>query len=574
MIRIVIISVLTMMHFLANGQELFKDEKSRSYGLKDARGNIIVKPKYVNFNSTNTSDYFPVAKGYGKKNEWGIYAGEKWGVIDATGKEVVPFKYDNMEGIQDKLIVVKLQDKYGIIDVTGKEVFPFKYDMVYYFNRELGTLGVGKKEGAGYICGVVDLTDKIIMPFQYANLDIFSDGYRKTVKELAPNVYKFGIIEESGKEIIPPQCDQIYNRVSYYEGGGLKYHIYKDIAFRCTLVKFNCKLTPVSLKTGEDIISEQYDKVSKFSDSLIWVSNGNYPNERSGLIDISGNVVLPLMCTNIEYPIDNKKGVAKVTAIKNNKIKTGFIDKNGNEVIPIQYDYFGDLREEMRGVCIDGKCGYIDVTGKTMIPLQFELAENFVNGKAVVSFSGNVIDKTGNIIEKGTKSLANLTDEERSSIITKKRATGVNLSADDLNWLVAYESDRQRKKEQALQERTILLKEAKSLMGIVFIKIKDNKPYKVVEYGGTAENIYVSFQTLDGQSGYYSVNLPQLLSEYRYAKAHTCSACGGKGIITRTDTYTYTHDRTISRGVKIKETTTKVSSNRCTVCAGYGTIYE
>ena len=45
-----------------------------------------------------------------------------WGLLDASGKEVIPYKYDKAEGFHEGLACVRLEHKYGYVDKTGREV--------------------------------------------------------------------------------------------------------------------------------------------------------------------------------------------------------------------------------------------------------------------------------------------------------------------------------------------------------------------------------------------------------------------------------------------------------------------
>jgi hypothetical protein len=66
----------------------------------------------------------------------------KWGYIDRTEKEIIPFKYDYTFGFEEGLAVVELDGKWGYIDTTGKEVLPLKYDFAWSFNGEFQGLAL------------------------------------------------------------------------------------------------------------------------------------------------------------------------------------------------------------------------------------------------------------------------------------------------------------------------------------------------------------------------------------------------------------------------------------------------
>ena len=78
--------------------------------------------------------------------------------------------------------------------------------------------------------------------------------------------------------------------------------------------------------------------------------------------------------------------------------KIGFIDKNGNEVVPCKYDYAYSFSEGLALVRLDGKWGFIDKSGNVVVPCKYDDAWNFSEGLAPVKLDGKIgfIDKSGN----------------------------------------------------------------------------------------------------------------------------------------------------------------------------------
>ena len=79
----------------------------------------------------------------------------------------------------------------------------------------------------------------------------------------------------------------------------------------------------------------------------------------------------------------------------------GFIDIEGNEIIPCQYSYanaFHEGRSLVKSIKAD-LCGYIDKTGNLVIPCRYKNAKSFYNGVAAVytDCGWGYIDKNGNI---------------------------------------------------------------------------------------------------------------------------------------------------------------------------------
>ena len=71
---------------------------------------------------------------------------KKWGYIDKTGKEVIPFLYDNLknapgaEPFSDGLAAVYLHDKAAYIDKTGKTVIPHTFNQGNAFEGGYATV--------------------------------------------------------------------------------------------------------------------------------------------------------------------------------------------------------------------------------------------------------------------------------------------------------------------------------------------------------------------------------------------------------------------------------------------------
>ena len=88
----------------------------------------------------------------GKFNRGFAYVGkgDKWGLIDETGKEIIPCIYDSLYDLDFTkylLTRVKKDGKWGFIDKTGKEVIPCIYDDVNTFSEGLASVKLDGKWG-------------------------------------------------------------------------------------------------------------------------------------------------------------------------------------------------------------------------------------------------------------------------------------------------------------------------------------------------------------------------------------------------------------------------------------------
>ena len=159
-------------------------------------------------------------------------------------------------------------------------------------------------------------------------------------------------------------------------------------------------------KKGEAVTEFKYDTFWECKDGLIRVGGPNKKNARQyveGYIDKRGEEVIPLQ---FYIANDFSEGLAAV------KIKEkggwGFIDKGGNMVIPYEYNFAGSFKEGLAKVGIKGYkhaillgYGFIDKTGKVVIPLIYDEVEDFNGGRAKVKYLNEwfYIDKNGNRVE-------------------------------------------------------------------------------------------------------------------------------------------------------------------------------
>ena len=166
---------------------------------------------------------------------------------------------------------------------------------------------------------------------------------------------------------------------------------------------------------GNIVISQKFDEVWPFYEgiALVGVQGEDY-TMKYGFIDKTGNyIVEPQYYSNSWNGSGTgcfSEGFAKV-ALKEGedaegfpKLKCGYIDKTGAEVIPLQYEDAGDFRNGIAPVKKDGKWGYINTRGETVLP--FEYAETygsdgtcFVVGKEIDGETKfGAVDADGNTI--------------------------------------------------------------------------------------------------------------------------------------------------------------------------------
>ena len=147
-----------------------------------------------------------------------------------------------------------------------------------------------------------------------------------------------------------------------------------------------------AIRGGYYLVSETRDKIiyAPLRDGLFSVKRGN----KYGYIDADGNTVIPF---EWDEAFDFSEGLAGVC--KNDK--WGYIDTTGSIVIPLEYERTGYFSEGMGYIKDKGKAGFIDITGsKEMFQQYSSLGAQFSCGLVSAGNSGGkgYIDKTGKII--------------------------------------------------------------------------------------------------------------------------------------------------------------------------------
>jgi hypothetical protein len=223
---------------MKNGLARIKQEGK--WGWIDKTGKVIIEAKY---DSTSIFENgFAIVNSGGAYDSQGVFVGGKWWMILTTGENISE-KYDELYLIPGQnLIPISINKKYGMLDSSGKVVVPIVYEMFSYScsNGFIGSfvngfLGV-KKDG---FWGYIDENGKIIIPTIYDEVHEFKDGYAAVGKggtildsllielNLSSNNNfknsKYGFIDKTGKTVIPFDRDGVYWACNHDAGfyGGL-----------------------------------------------------------------------------------------------------------------------------------------------------------------------------------------------------------------------------------------------------------------------------------------------------------------------------------------------------------------
>ena len=187
--------------------------------------------------------------------------------------------------------------------------------------------------------------------------------------------YLWGYIDTAGNIVIP--CEYVYAE------------------------RFSEGLAQVWTKDGSGFIDRHGEMVfsgpwlvdyteNGFTDGVAMVCDEDWLH---GFIDREGNTVIPCEWEYLTYFSDGM-------ALCGQNGLYGFIRRDGEPVVPCWYEDADIFHEGRAMVSRDGKYGFIDTTGVEVIPVTWDLAGSFSEGLAPVMKDGQIsyIDTDGEIV--------------------------------------------------------------------------------------------------------------------------------------------------------------------------------
>jgi hypothetical protein len=325
-----------------------KSKQEMKYGFIDRNGREVVPIKY------ESADFV-------MKNQLiRVMLNNKYGLIDREGKKIIPIKYDLVDyDIKSNLVLVQLNDKYGFVDLAGKEVVSPRYANADSFKN--GFAIVADEFSTGTRLGVIDSTGKTIIPLIYKSISEFNHQRISQVKDSAG---KLAYINTSG--ILITKFYDDLESVSYFPKEK------NDFTFFSNKSK-----TGLIDNSGKEVIPALYDEIEKVSlNKFHVVKNGLH-----GIIDINNKEIIPIKFSNpISFRSNQITTIANIGGHSNgfaNIIggKWGIIDSTGKTILPFDYEAIGEnVSDGFIPAKFKGKWGYINSEGKRKIPFIYDLA--------------------------------------------------------------------------------------------------------------------------------------------------------------------------------------------------------
>jgi hypothetical protein len=248
---------------------------------------------------------------------------EKWGFVNKKNSDVTEFIYDRVNDFSEGLAGVKFKGKWGFINKNNSIAIPFSYDQVKDFSE--GLAGVRFKGKWGFI----NKNNSIVIPFSYDDVHCFCGGF--TNVEIGE---KWGYIDTKGSVIIPVEIETL--EILFSLTGNSEKSTYPEI---------------INLESKYCLIDQNNEPLSKMRYDCIDYRGYGFCNE---LIDVE---------LNGEW---------------------GFINTEGEQVIPCIYDEVFPFIEGLAGVLKNDYWGFINTEGEQVIPCIYDEVIPFYEGLAEV----------------------------------------------------------------------------------------------------------------------------------------------------------------------------------------------
>lgn len=405
-------------------------QNHEGWGLSDIKGNIIIAPNYLdelvfedgvaNIKVKGSSSIQKINKKgnvivHNGKNEIELPQRVSWGtdfvnkvsivrgkgrgydvigVADIKGNIIIPTLYKSISLLSNKTIRVQDGDCYGIFDLKGNVIFPPIFTSMKYISEDRIKVtwnltivsqwdrkdytpasnskykGYGNEYEINNRSAICNSKAEIVNDKEIVVVGKFINGYARAYKEVMiekgrVQLKQAGIINVSGKTIIP----LIYDGIIIYDNSPYirlrkngKYGIANLTS--CKVKMFN----KLDIKHMWDV-----DKMGR----CIYSEDCEYDREREdwiggtrGVLSLKGIIVPAGKYRDIDL-LGN--GLIKVS----NENLYGLLDKDGNEILQMNYSYISSFKGNLATICINGKredewpykirggkWGVIDCTGK------------------------------------------------------------------------------------------------------------------------------------------------------------------------------------------------------------------
>jgi hypothetical protein len=286
------------------------------------------------------------------------YGHYQYGMLNFSGDTILPFKFTSARLVPEGFCIASKADKsgynslYGLYDLNGKQVLPHVFESIddFYCGR-----AIVKKNGK---YGIIDESGKELFYYEYGRMERFYNDYAMVYTSHKNGEIKVGIIDRSGREVVPAIYQRIGEVYSYSEG--------------MDAIAQNPKYGLVDI-AGKGVIPFKYDEIKTFQNGIAKVWRGW---RRVGYINSKGEEVISSDFGARNQAIISKYHNKYIIALKDS-VQHVF-DYSGKEIVTLRYENiseFNNGNEKSFLVLMNNKLGTLDSNFLIKIPIEYESLE-------------------------------------------------------------------------------------------------------------------------------------------------------------------------------------------------------
>ncbi|TAF32205.1 MAG: WG repeat-containing protein [Cytophagales bacterium] len=392
---------------------------------------------------------FQALEDYASAGGWYVKAKKDklLGLLDEQGQEILSYNYQNIHPIGHKLFSAQKEGKWGVLKAKDLVQAPFEYELIYNFAEDANFVKARKNN----LEGLLSTQGKIALAPDYDLVELYpAVGYDAEAKSEYDHIalaYKGNAVsviwfwqdkklrEENFNHFteLPFDPEDLSDRIEFKysvidRGNGLRWW------------QNNRKKWLLITPTKKTVITEQYDDIRIDPYVQLTLARKKDVNDRiigSAVVDhINGKILFSSNVNSIEISDFRFSNVARIITdslydavvsrdgkmlrtfggseadsigefienkllvrLKNRKV--GFLDGQGQLVIPAVYDSAGTFQNGFSKVKMAGKYGYINAEGKLLVPAEYDALSPLVGGFAIAIKNG----KSGLVSKEGTLSI-------------------------------------------------------------------------------------------------------------------------------------------------------------------------
>jgi len=376
------------------GYAQFKNKINAEYYLFDAQGKKISSAfSYLGEFSDQGYAIFAVG-GNSVETAYGKIPGAKYGIIEESGKIIVPASYDYLETLYDvdSIFISSVNGQFGLLTEGGTTIIKPSYTELSELYNSNNLLNAKSKNGSYQL---LDLTGKVLTK-GYESISSSNSGFI-----VQSGGYK-GLLDHNFKEIFPT----IYEDVSEFESG--IFHI-TDKYQKHWLIDVDGK----KLCQTFDNIEQEYD--DNYTEIGYKVSNKG----KDGFMDLNYALIIPTNFTELSKITIGCNDFLFSYSDKTNKY--GLLDKSGKKLGKAIYSSIGNS--------YFGKYVLVGVEKKAKKQRKKKSDDLYFEDEySYTPSTYGLVDISGKMVLKATFDDYNYSYGESSMIVLKKGSNYVGLN--------------------------------------------------------------------------------------------------------------------------------------------------